>query len=410
MSPLKPELLSALPAALHEAIELNDLAGFSALVWRDGEIDYFHADGKRNVEKNLPFQRDTIVQIFSMTKPITSAAMMMLIEEGKAALSDPITKWMPEFAEMKVLKNAEGPLTDTYDSPRLITIEDLMTHRSGFGYAFTSPGPIGKAYEHTLGSVITVEMSVDEWLARLATLPLLYPPGERFNYSHSTDVLGFLIGRISGMGFRDFLVKKIFEPLGMVDTDFYIPSEKRDRVAEAYFGNEASQSLELSEIVHRDRLTAYCSGGGGLYSTLDDYLKFERMMLNGGELEGVRILKPETVTLMTTNRLTQEQRLIPLFGMPYWSGAGFGLGVAVVLDPEKNFLGFGSVGAFSWGGYLGTRVLVDPQEKTILIFLTQDDPQLSADNVGQPLSERRMRVMGYWMKMQGIVYAALSAR
>src|SRR3984885_12761345 len=210
--------LAAIGPMLEGVVRAGDLSGVVSLVWRKGEIVQLDTVGKRDIANDLPMQRDTLFRIASMTKPVTSVAAMMLVEDGRIALGDPITKWLPEFADMQVLKRADGPLDETYPSPRAITVEDLLTHRSGLAYGFTSVGPIGYAHEDKLGAVLDSPHAPDEWLTRLASLPLSYPPGERFHYSHATDVLGFLVGRIAGMDFRQFLIERIFQPLGMADT------------------------------------------------------------------------------------------------------------------------------------------------------------------------------------------------
>ena len=229
-----PDRLAQIAPMMKGVVDAGDLSGIVTLVWRKGQEVQLNLIGKRDIAKNLPMERDTLFRIASMTKPITSVAALMLIEEGRIALSDPIGKWLPEFAEMKVLKAPDGPLGETVPSPRAITIEDLMTHRGGLAYGFTSKGPIGKAHEDKLGAVLDSPHGPDEWLKRLASLPLSFAPGERMHYSHSTDVLGFLVGRVAGMSFRDFLMQRILKPLGMNDTDFHVPPEKRGRAAVVY--------------------------------------------------------------------------------------------------------------------------------------------------------------------------------
>ncbi|MGH6796906.1 MAG: serine hydrolase domain-containing protein, partial [Roseiarcus sp.] len=214
--------------AAKDAVARGDPPGLVALVWRSGEI-FDAALGLRVVEDNLPMRRDTIFRIASMTKPITSALIMMLVEGGKLRLEDPVVKWAPELANRRVLKDPKGPIDETYPAPREITIEDLLTHRSGVAYAFTSTGPIAEAYQHALPNPSA--LTPDEFLAALAPLPLSYGPGERWLYSHSTDVLGVVAGRIAGKPFRDLLLERIATPLGMKDTDFWIPPEKQDRAA-----------------------------------------------------------------------------------------------------------------------------------------------------------------------------------
>src|SRR6516165_11779507 len=202
--------LAKIAPALRSVIDAGDLSGFVTLIWRKGEELQFNAIGKRDIEAGLPMTRDTLFRIASMTKPVTSVAALMLMEEGKLRLEDPITKWVPELANRRVLKNAEGSLDDTYPAPRDITIEDLLTHRSGLAYAFSSVGPIAHAYQKALGDPLGTDRDPDDWMRALAALPLLYPPGERMHYSHSTEVLGYLVGRIAGMPFREFLLRRVF--------------------------------------------------------------------------------------------------------------------------------------------------------------------------------------------------------
>ncbi len=375
-------------------IDAGDLSGAVTLVWRRGEIVQLLCRGRRDIARDLPMERDTIFRIASMTKPITSAAALMLIEEGRLDLGDPITRWVPEFADMRVLEAPDGPLEETRASPRDITIEDLMTHRAGLAYGFTSVGPIAKAYAHALGDPFNCQMKPDAWLEALGRLPLCFPPGERFHYSHATDVLGFIVGRIAtgrAEGFRDFLAERLFAPLGMVDTDFFVPPAKRDRAAQVYRLNEALTGLEPVPFKPVDAPPVFCGGGAGLMSTLDDYLNFARMLLAGGQLNGVRLLKEETVRLMRTNRLTDAQRQIDFLGMPFWGGQGFGLGLSVVTDPQKRaWMGAASEGAFSWPGAFGTWWQADPQEDLILMFLIQNSTPLSPDVAAQLAAGQRM--------------------
>ncbi|HEY1632900.1 MAG TPA: serine hydrolase domain-containing protein [Rhizomicrobium sp.] len=404
------EKLAAVPAMLQGVVDGGDLSGVVTLVWRKGEDVQVNAIGKRDIEAGKPMTRDTLFRIASMTKPVTSVAAMMLVEEGKIALSDPITKWLPEFANMKVLKDPRGPLEDTYPSPRAITVEDLMTHRSGLAYAFSSSVALGKAHEEVLGPPLDNPKTPDQWLAALATLPLTFEPGKQLHYSHSTEVLGFLIGRVAGKPYRDFLYERILSPLGMKDTDFYVPKEKRDRAAVVYQQDQASGKLTPVPFPDYDAPPAYAAGGGGLISTLDDYLRFARMMLNGGELDGKRYLKRETVTEMSSNRLTPEQRAIPFLGMPLWAGMGFGLGVSVVIEPDKHeWMGAASKGSFGWPGAFGTWWQADPEQDMILIFLIQNYTPLTPDMAGQAVTGARMGARIACPMFQKIVYGALEA-
>ena len=400
--------LAKIAPALQGVIDAGDLSGFVTLIWRKGEEVQFNALGQRNIQSGAPMTRDTLFRIASMTKPITSVAALMLMEEGKLRLDDPISRWMPEFADMRVLKDPQGPVEDTYPAPRAITVEDLMTHRSGLAYGFTSIGPIAYAYQNALGDVLTNQMGPDAWLAALGRLPLSYPPGERFHYSHATDVLGFLVGRIAGMDFRHFLFKRIFEPLGMVDTDFWIPPAKRSRMATMYRMKEDESGLEVAPFPLVDAPPAFCGGGGGLISTLDDYLKFARMLLGAGEVDGVRLLQPETVTLMRANRLSDAQRAIPFMGIPFWAGQGFGLGLSVITDVEKQaWMGAGTKGSFGWPGAFGTWWRGDPEEDMILIYLIQNSMPLGPEAAAQLATGQRMGARAALPTFQNLTYAAL---
>jgi CubicO group peptidase (beta-lactamase class C family) len=400
--------LAQIAPALQGVIDAGDLSGFVTLIWRAGEEIQFNALGHRDIEAGAPMTRDTIFRIASMTKPVTTVAALMLLEEGKVKLDDPITKWAPEFADMKVLKSATGPVEDTYPSPRDITVEDLMTHRAGLAYAFTSIGPIAHAHQKALGDVLTSGMSPDEWLKALGGLPLSYPPGERFHYSHATDVLGFLVGRIERKPFREVLMERILGPLKMVDTDFYFPPEKQGRAAKVYRLKDDMSALEEAPFPRRDAPPDFCGGGGGLVSTLDDYLTFARMLLGDGEVDGVRLLKPETVALMRTNRLTDAQREIPFMGIPFWLGQGFGLGLSVVTDPEKQaWMGAGNAGAFGWPGAFGTWWQADPKSGLILIYLIQSSMPLGPEAAAQLATGQRMGARAALPVFQKMAYAAV---
>ncbi len=403
-----PALLARAPEGLKSVVDSGDLSGAVTLIWRAGDIVQTTAYGQADIEAARPMARDTLFRIASMTKPITSVAALMLMEEGQLSPEDPIGRWAPEFTDMRVLRDAVGPLDDTYPAPREITVEDLMTHRAGLAYAFTSVGPIAHAHHAALGDVLSQPMTPDAWMKALGGLPLSYPPGERFHYSHATDVLGFLVGRVAGMDFRRFLFERIFEPLGMIDTDFYIPPEKRDRAAVVYRLDETADALEPVEFTRYDAPPVFCGGGGGLISTADDYLTFARMLLNGGEVDGARLLKPETVAAMRTNRLTDAQRQIDFLGLPFWAGQGFGLGVSVITDPEKqSWMGAGSEGSFGWPGAFGTWWQADPVEDMIAIYLIQNSMPLGPEAVANMGASQRLGArlaLPIWQKN---IYAAL---
>jgi CubicO group peptidase (beta-lactamase class C family) len=402
------QILAQVPIALQGVIANGDLSGAVSLIWRKGEIVQLDTLGQADIAERRPMARDTLFRIASMTKPVTTAAALMLMEEGVFQLSDPITRWAPEFADMKVLASPTGPLADTHPAGREITFDDLMTHRAGLAYGFTSVGPIAYAHQDALGDVLDSGMTPDAWMKALGALPLSYPPGERFHYSHATDVLGFIVGRMAGMDFRTFLTERIFRPLGMADTDFFVPIEKRHRAAVVYRQDEASGALEPVAFRATGSAPAFCGGGGGLISTADDYLKFARLLLGGGEVDGVRLLKAETVALMRTNRLTEAQRKIDFLGMPFWLGQGFGLGLSVILDADQHaWMGAGSNGSFGWPGAFGTWWQADPAEDMILIYLIQNSMPLGPAAVTQIATNPRMGARLALPIFQKQVYAAL---
>ena len=400
--------LAKIEPMLRGVVDQGYLSGAVTLVWRDGAIADVTAVGKRDIASGAPMTRDTLFRIASMTKPVTSVAALMLMEEGKLRLDDPITKWLPEFADMVVLKDAQGPLDQTYPAARDITVEDLMTHRSGLAYAFTSIGPIAKAHQQALGDVLATPAEPDVWMKALAGLPLSYAPGELFHYSHATDVLGFLVGRVEGKPIRDVLQERIFGPLGMSDTDFWVPPEKRDRAATVYSFEEATGALKPMKFATLSAPPEFCGGGGGLISTADDYLTFARMLLGKGEVDGVRLLSEASVDLLTTNRLTDAQRAVPFMGLPFWAGQGFGLGVSVITDAEKQaWMGMGTNGAFGWPGAFGTWWRADPAENMILIYLVQNAMPLDPGSAAQLATGQRLAAAAALPMFQNAAYTAL---
>jgi CubicO group peptidase (beta-lactamase class C family) len=400
--------LAHVPAALQAVVDAGDLSGLVTLIWRKGEVVQVNTIGRRDIEAGAPMTRDTLFRIASMTKPVTSIAALMLLEEGMLRLEDPITRWLPEFGGMQVLKDAAGPIEDTYPAPREITVEDLMTHRAGLAYAFTSMGPIAQAHEERLGPPLGTPLTPDIWLKALGGLPLSYPPGERFHYSHATEVLGFLVARIEGKPLGQVLKDRIFGPLGMADTDFWCPPEKRGRMAKLYRMSPDTEKLEDVSFPHENGQPGFEAGGGGLISTADDYLKFARMMLNKGEVDGVRLVKAETVEMMTKNRLTEAQRQIPFMGLPFWLSQGFGLGVSVIADAEQHaWMGAGSKGAFGWPGAFGTWWQADPAEDMVVIYLIQDSMPLGPEAVANLAARRGLGGRAALPVFQKLVYGAL---
>ncbi|MBJ7401734.1 serine hydrolase domain-containing protein, partial [Mycolicibacterium sp.] len=318
-------------SSIAEAVEAGLISGAVTLVWHRGNVLQVNEIGQRDIEANLPMQRDTIFRIASMTKPVTVAAAMTLVEEGKLALTDPVSRWLPELADMRVLIDPTGSLDNTVAARRPITIDDLMTHRSGLAYGFSVGGPISRAYGQ-----VSLRQDQDHWLAEVAALPLLHQPGERLTYSHGTEVLGIALSRIEGKPLHVVLSERIFEPLAMTDTGFFIAPEARGRAATMYRLDDAGtlQHDMMGPIPVKE--PRFCQAGGGLVSTTDDYLRFARMLLGAGTVDGVRVLSEESVQLMRTDRLTEEQKRQPFLGAPFWVGRGFGLNLSVVTDPARS--------------------------------------------------------------------------
>ena len=377
---MDPAKLALVRPALQAFVDGGELAGIVTLTSLRGEIVQADAIGWCDIETNIPMRSDTLFRIASMTKPITSTAALMLIEEGRIALADPISRWIPELANVRVLREAAGSLDNTVPAQRAITVEDLLTHRAGIAYGFFSEGPLKQAYEQTLGDPAMNRFTPDQWLAALGTLPLAYQPGERFHYGHSTDVLGFLIGRVEGRSLRQVLKERIFAPLGMVDTDFWLAHEKRSRLASLYTYDEQVGKLTKVEPDMYDEPPAYTPGGGGLISSAVDYHRFARMLLGRGELDGVRLLRPETVRLMQTNRLTDAQREVPFAGMPLWRKSGFGLGLSIAEELIGNPYACGSAGSITWPGIFGTWWQADPVHDLVMIYLIQHQVPVSASS------------------------------
>jgi CubicO group peptidase (beta-lactamase class C family) len=380
-------------AAIEKVVAADELAGAAALVWRDGEVVQSAAVGWRDREAKLPVQRDTIFRIASMSKPVTSAAALMLLEEGRFALDEPITRWAPEFADMRVLRAPDGPLDETDPAARPITFDDLLTHRSGLTYGDFHAGPLKAAYRAALGGDIDSLMSPDDWIAGLAALPLIDQPGADFHYGCSTDLLGLLIARMEGAPLGAVLRRRIFDPLGMTDTGFIVPREKWSRRSKMYGFDEEGRLIpratlpSLPFMAERPETLTFCSGGQGLWSTVDDYLAFARLFVEAGAVGGVRLMKPETVALMTGNRLTEAQRAKAYnLGMRLFTGHGFGAGLAVVMDPEKAPVVRckGGVGTVGWPGAYGGWWQADPTDGSVMVFLAHNafDLEQLAQGIG----------------------------
>jgi CubicO group peptidase (beta-lactamase class C family) len=371
---------NAIEDALLPAIEAGELAGAAALVWKGGAVREVVTVGRRDLGTGVPVERDTIFRIASMTKPVTSVCALTLLDEGRFDLDEPITRCAPEFAHMRVLRDPNGPLDQTDDATRPITFRDLLTHRSGLTYGDFHRGPIGAAHAETLGPSIDNPLTPDEWIARLATLPLVDQPGTGFHYGHSSDLLGFVVARLEGAPLSTVLERRVLIPLGMRDTGFSVPPYKRDRCAGLCGFDSEGRLTPLTETPGRQALDqrpddmTFESGGQGLRSTLDDYLAFARMLIGDG---GIRadLLRPETRTMLTSNQLTSEQRATArMFGRPLFAGHGYGMGVAVVMDPERAdpLQGRGGVGTIGWPGAFGGWWQADPNDGSVLIFLAHN--------------------------------------
>ena len=361
----------SLRAAARAAVETGDVPGVVTLVWQKGAVLDAFAVGVADVASRRPMAQDAIFPIASMSKPLTVAAALRLVDQGRLRLEDPIAEWAPEFARMRVLKRADGPLDDTFPAARQITVEDLMTHRSGLTYGFTSRGPLAGELLKTFGFGIESGLDPDAWLKALAALPLASAPGERFEYGHSIDVLGFVAARAAGCSLQELMRRELFEPLGMDDTGFWVPPEKRGRLV-VNTTSPAVGVFEASPIgwYVTPEPGAYASGGQGLVSTAADYLAFARMLARGGGDDRRRLLKAETVRLMLTNRLTPAQRQGLFMGIPLFAARGFGLGGYVVLDAKANgVMGAGEVGAYGWPGAYGGFWQVDPARQAVVIWL-----------------------------------------
>jgi CubicO group peptidase (beta-lactamase class C family) len=393
--------------ALEKSVQAGELAGAVGLVWHNGKSAAVCA-GWRDLETRSPIERDTIFRIASMTKPITSVAALMLVDEGRIALDDPISRYAPEFAHMRVLRSPNGPLDETDEALRPITFDDLLTHRAGFTYASFHRGPISEAYHQALGDEIDSELTPDEWIANLAKLPLIGQPGSAMYYGCSTDLLGFLIARIEHASLGALLEQRIFRPLGMEDTGFLVPSGKHHRRAAAFGFDENGKLIQLQSrpgafVAERPSDMTFESGSGGLWSTAHDYLKFARLFLGDGDVDGTRVLRPETLAKMMSNQLTDTQRAnTVLVGQkPFAVGRGFGLGVSVVLETNSaDFMRRGSPGTVSWPGAFGGWWEADPQAASVSIFLTHSMVDLSqmARGIG----------LGAWAAINDFQFAAMA--
>jgi CubicO group peptidase (beta-lactamase class C family) len=358
---LSPERLARLSQVMAGEIERRRLPGGVALIARHGRVGYFESYGERDVAAGAPMTKDAIFRIYSMTKPITSVAAMMLWEEGRFLLNDPIAKYLPDLGDLRVAVQ-RGTELELAPLERPITIQDLLRHTAGFTYEFRGPGPVQKMY--MAAKVNRRSQSNADQVASLGQLPLLHQPGTRWEYGRSTDVVGRLVEVLSDQRLSAFFRQRILGPLGMVDTAFHVPEPHHARLAEAFphdpDGGAAVQLLEVRTAPNFE------SGGGGLVSTASDYARFLQMLLNGGTLDGERLLGRKTIELMTSDHLGPITGASDLL-LP---GHGFGLGFAVRLQAGIAYVP-GSIGQYFWGGLAGTTFWVDPQEQMFALLLIQ---------------------------------------
>jgi len=359
---MSAERLIRLNAAMKKLVDDKQVAGLVTLVERHGKIVHFSAAGQLDARKPDAMQKDSIFRIYSMTKPVTGVAMMMLYEEGKWQLNDPVSRYIPEFARLKVYtgKNDDGT-PKLEDARRPMTMRELMTHTAGLGYVLSPINPVDKMIID--GNVLNTGAPLQAMIDSLAKIPLLAQPGTRWSYSIAVDVQGYLIEKFSGQPFGEFARKRIFEPLGMKDTAFYVPKEKLARFAQVHTGSGSNLAVDVNR-PDPTLVPLGPSGGGGLFSTAIDYARFCEMLLQGGQLDGVRLLAPRTVEMMRTNHVNPE----PLKTMP--AGTGWGMDFQIVSDAAAAGEAVSS-GTFSWFGIAGTWFWIDPVTDLAFVGMVQ---------------------------------------
>jgi len=370
------ERFAHLDRVLHSYVDKGLIPGVQTLVWRRGRLVHRDRFGFVDVDKATPVAQDTIYRLYSMTKPITSVALMMLYERGHFLLENPVSRWIPSFADLQVFTGgtADAPETRPLESP--LTIHHVLTHTSGLTYGFQYNHPVDELYRRAaLGDFFSApDYDLDGAMELLAAQPLLFEPGTAWNYSMSTDVCGALVERMSGMKLDEFFASEIFAPLGMVDTGFVAPASDVMRCSPLYVFAPGAGMNRLSSARSMTRAPSMLSGGGGLVGTADDYLRFCRMLLGGGELDGVRLLSPRTVDFMMANHLPGGRTMNDMgqatFSETAMAGTGFGLGFSVLIDPVANGA-LGSPGLAAWGGAASTAFWVDRREDLAVVFMTQ---------------------------------------
>ncbi|MET0876092.1 MAG: serine hydrolase domain-containing protein [Tardiphaga sp.] len=357
-------------------IDAGRFAGTQLLIYRRGQIVHNAVQGFADLERKVAVKDDTIFRIYSMTKPITTVAFMMLVEEGRVALDEPVHKYIPEWAGLGVFQAGVTPPFVTRPPSRPMLVIDLLRHTSGLTYGFQQRTNVDAAYRALKIGEVEKSGTLASMIADLAKIPLEFSPGDAWNYSVATDVVGYLVEKISGMPFEQFVQQRILDPLHMTDTGFHVPPGKAHRFAACYAADGRGGKTLQDDPATSSFLTppSMVSGGGGLCSTAADYLTFCRALLNRGELGSVRLLGPKTLALMTSNHLPGGRDLTEMsksmFSEASYAGIGFGLGFSVTMNPAKTMIP-GSPGEYAWGGAASTAFWIDPAEELITIFMTQ---------------------------------------
>ena len=366
--------LERLHALMQEAVDKKYQAGIVTILARHGKVVDYRAYGERDIASHAPMTKDTIFRDYSMTKPVTGVAMMILYEQGKWLPSDPISKFIPEFAHLKVYKGADGTgnqiLVDPDHAP---TMAELMTHTAGFTYGFFGDTPVDAQYRD---QKVMQSANLHEMIEKLAKIPLVYQPGTRWRYSVSMDIQGYIVEKLSGQSLPDFMREHIYEPLGMKDAGFFVPEEKRSRFMTLYRSGTNGE-LEADPNAgpnprDYDHPPTLASGGGGMVSTAEDYYRFASMLAQGGELDGVRVLAPSTVKLMSANHLPPNLLTgeFSIGAQTMRPGFGYGYNCAVVFDPGQANLPDGK-GTFFWDGAAGTWFWIDPTNDIVFVGMIQ---------------------------------------
>jgi CubicO group peptidase (beta-lactamase class C family) len=381
---LSPTRLARLDDVMRSRyVDTGRLPGLLTMIWRRGTLAHIGMSGHIDLERGKPMREDAIFRIYSMSKPITAVALMMLAEEGLIGLDDDVATHIPSWKNLGVYATGLPSLVPTQPAfmttpvLRPMKVVDLVTHTSGLTYGFMNRTSVDLAYRQAHIAEPSAEGGLDAMIEKLSTIPLEFSPGTKWNYSVSIDVMGYLVQKLSGLPFGEFLQTRLFRPLGMTDTAFWCPPEKRNRFASCYMPGSGGR-LKLQDDAQDSTYAeppALESGGGGLVSTAHDYMRFCRMMLSGGTLDGVQILSPKTVALFSLNHLPGNQELASMappgmFSEAGYSGIGFSIGCGVNIDVARTRLP-GTLGEYFWGGAAATAFWIDPKEDLAVVFMTQ---------------------------------------